>query len=40
MVAVGLIESLFALNIIDEITETRCHSNKEAIAKGTANVMS
>jgi len=37
---VGLIESLLTLNIIDEITETRGHSNKEAIAQGTANILS
>ncbi|MCC5928800.1 MAG: SulP family inorganic anion transporter [Cyclobacteriaceae bacterium] len=37
---VGLIESLLTLNIIDEITETRGRSNKEAIAQGTANVLS
>lgn len=37
---VGLIESLLTLNIIDEITETRGQSNREAVAQGTANVMS
>jgi sulfate permease, SulP family len=37
---VGLIESLLTLNIVDEITETRGRSNKEAIAQGTANVLS
>lgn len=37
---VGLIESLLTLNIIDEITETRGKSNKEAIAQGSANVLS
>ncbi len=37
---VGLIESLLTLNIIDEITETRGRSNKEAVAQGTANVLS
>jgi len=37
---VGLIESLLTLNIIDEITETRGHGNKEAVAQGTANVLS
>lgn len=37
---VGLIESLLTLNIIDEITETRGRGNKEAVAQGTANVMS
>jgi SulP family sulfate permease len=40
MAGVGLIESLLTLNIIDEITETRGRSNKEAIAQGTANVLS
>lgn len=40
MAAVGLIESLLTLNIIDEITETRGRSNKEAVAQGTANVVS
>ena len=37
---VGLIESLLTLNIIDEITETRGHSNREAVAQGTANILS
>jgi sulfate permease, SulP family len=37
---VGLIESLLTLNIVDEITETRGFSNKEAVAQGTANVLS
>lgn len=37
---VGLIESLLTLNIIDEITETRGYSNREAVAQGTANVLS
>lgn len=37
---VGLIESLLTLNIVDEITETRGRSNKEAIAQGLANVIS
>lgn len=40
MAAVGLIESLLTLNIIDEITETRGRGNKEAIAQGTANILS
>ncbi|MCH8558415.1 MAG: SulP family inorganic anion transporter [Balneolia bacterium] len=38
--AVGLIESLLTLNIIDEITETRGRSNKEAVAQGAANITS
>ena len=37
---VGLIESLLTLNIVDEITETHGKSNKEAIAQGTANILS
>jgi SulP family sulfate permease len=37
--AVGLVESLLTLNLIDEITETRGHSNKECVAQGTANVV-
>lgn len=37
---VGLLESLLTLNIIDEITETRGRGNKEAIAQGTANILS
>lgn len=37
---VGLIESLLTLNIIDEITETKGRSNKEAVAQGTANILS
>jgi len=40
MAAVGLIESLLTLNIIDEITETRGRGNKEAVAQGTANIIS
>ncbi len=37
---VGLIESLLTLNLIDEITETRGRSNKEAVAQGAANILS
>ncbi|TNE78525.1 MAG: SulP family inorganic anion transporter [Bacteroidetes bacterium] len=37
---VGLIESLLTLNIVDELTETRGRGNKEAIAQGTANILS
>ena len=40
MAAVGLIESLLTLNIIDEITETRGRGNKEAVAQGAANILS
>ncbi|WNB17171.1 SulP family inorganic anion transporter [Marivirga arenosa] len=40
MAAVGLIESLLTLNIVDEITESRGRGNKEAVAQGTANILS
>jgi len=40
MAGVGLIESLLTLNLIDEITETRGRSNKEAVAQGAANMLS
>ena len=40
MAAVGLIESLLTLNIVDEMTETRGNSNKEAVAQGVANMCS
>lgn len=38
--AVGLIESLLTLNLIDEITETRGSGNREAVAQGLANFTS
>ncbi|MCB9425688.1 MAG: SulP family inorganic anion transporter [Flavobacteriales bacterium] len=37
---VGLIESLLTLNIVDEITQTRGNGNREAVAQGTANMLS
>ena len=37
---VGLIESLLTLNIVDELTESHGHSNREAVAQGTANILS
>ena len=37
---VGLIESLLTLNIVDELTGTRGRGNKEAVAQGTANILS
>ena len=37
---VGLIESLLTLNIVDEMTQTRGRGNKEAVAQGTANILS
>ena len=36
--AVGLIESLMTLTLIDELTETRGHGNKECIGQGIANM--
>lgn len=38
--SVGLIESLLTLELIDEITETRGRTNKEAVAQGIANITS
>lgn len=38
MGSVGLIETLLTLTLVDEITNTKGHSNKEAIAQGTANI--
>ena len=40
MAGVGLIESLLTLELIDEITETRGRTNKEAAAQGVANIVS
>ena len=37
---VGIIESLMTLQLIDEITETRGHGNRECIAQGSANFLS
>ncbi len=39
LAAIGLIESLMTLNLIDEITETRGNTNKECIAQGGANII-
>ena len=38
LAAVGLIESLLTLTLIDEITETRGRGNRECVAQGTANI--
>ena len=40
MAMVGLLETLLTLNLTDEITETRGHSNRECIALGVANITS
>ena len=39
LAAVGLIESLMTLNLIDEITETRGSGNRECVAQGGANIL-
>ena len=39
LAAVGLIESLLTLNLIDELTETRGNSNRECVAQGGANMV-
>jgi SulP family sulfate permease len=38
LAAVGLIESLLTLTLVDELTETRGRGNKECIAQGAANI--
>jgi len=38
LAAIGLIESLLTLTLIDELTETRGRGNKECIGQGVANV--
>ena len=37
LASIGLIESLLTLRLVDEITETRGHGNKECVAQGIAN---
>ncbi len=39
LAAVGLIESLMTMTLIDEITETRGQGNRECIGQGTANLV-
>ncbi|WP_420466720.1 SulP family inorganic anion transporter [Panacagrimonas sp.] len=39
LAAIGLIESLLTLNLIDEMTDTRGRPNKECAAQGAANVV-
>lgn len=38
MAGVGLVESLLTLNMVDEITNTKGNSNREAAAQGIANI--
>lgn len=39
LAAIGLIESLMTLNLIDELTDTRGNGNKECVAQGSANIV-
>ena len=39
LAAIGLIESLMTLNLIDDLTETRGNGNKECVAQGSANII-
>lgn len=39
LAAVGLIESLMTLNLIDDLTETRGSGNRECVAQGSANIL-
>ncbi|MBE8719811.1 SulP family inorganic anion transporter [Sphingobacterium pedocola] len=39
MAGVGLIESLLTLSMVDEITNSKGNSNREAMAQGTANIV-
>jgi len=39
LAAIGLIESLMTLTLIDEITDTRGKSNKECIGQGLGNII-
>lgn len=38
--AVGLIESLMTMNLVDELTETRGSGNRECVAQGAGNMIS
>lgn len=39
LAAIGLIETLLTLNLIDDMTDTRGMPNKESLAQGVANVV-
>ena len=39
LAAIGLIETLLTLNLIDDMTDTRGKPNKESMAQGAANVV-
>lgn len=36
---VGLIQSLLSLSILDEVTQTKGNTNREALAQGTGNIL-
>lgn len=40
LAAVGLIESLLTLNLVDELTDTRGSANRECVAQGVGNILS
>ena len=40
LAAIGLIESLLTITLIDEITQTRGQNSRECIAQGAANIVS
>ena len=39
LAAIGLIESLMTLTLVDELTETRGSGNRECVAQGGANIL-
>ena len=39
LAAIGLIESLMTLNLVDELTESRGNTNRECLAQGGANIV-
>jgi SulP family sulfate permease len=39
LAAIGLIESLMTLNLVDEMTDTRGSGNRECVAQGGANIL-
>ncbi len=39
LAAIGLIESLLTLRLVDEITETRGNGNRECVGQGAANIV-
>jgi len=39
LAAIGLIESLMTLNLVDDLTETRGNANRECMAQGGANII-